>query len=214
MNAKIVTFGDSTTALRKGVRVYTEQLAEKFPNLEWGNKGVGGNNTGMAAKRFEADVLQETPQLVIIQFGLNDAAVDVWKTPPATEPRISKADYENNLRGFIERIQAQGGKVILMTPNQTRWTPKLREMYGKSPYRVEDEKGFTFLVEQYAKIVRQLAAEYQLPLVDVYALYNAWEAQNGKSCMELMPDGMHPNTQGHTLVAEQLEALIKETLEI
>lgn len=216
MSVKIVTFGDSTTARREGVRVYADQLAEKFatghPELRWVNKGVPGDSTMLAARRFEEDVLRENPQLVIIQFGLNDSAVDVWQTPPAIEPRVSKADYESNLRHFISGIQAQGGGVILMTPNQMRWTPKFRELYGKPPYRVEDEKGFTFFVEEYAEIVRRLASEYRAPLVDVYALYDLWEAENGKSCIELTLDGQHPNTSGHALVAGRLEPVIREAL--
>lgn len=215
MSIKIITFGDSTTALRPGVHVYTDQLAERLADcsgIEWVNKGVGGNSTRLAAERFDKDVIGEAPDLVVMQFGLNDAAVDVWKTPPATESRVSKAEYVANLISFIERIQEKNGQVILMTPNQMRWTPRFREMYGKPPYRLDDEKGFTFIVAEYAELVRELAAKFQLPLVDVYALYDAWESESGKSCMELTTDGQHPNTAGHTLIVDQLEPLIRTFL--
>ena len=48
------------------------------------NRGVPGNTTSQARARFAADVLDNHPDLVIIQLGANDAAIDVWKDPPAT----------------------------------------------------------------------------------------------------------------------------------
>ena len=39
--------------------------------------------------------------MIVIQFGINDAAVDVWKKPPATEPRVPLNEYLDNLRTMI-----------------------------------------------------------------------------------------------------------------
>src|SRR5690606_34808526 len=90
MPATVITFGDSTTAERDGVEVYTTLLARAMPGrLRWLNRGVPGNTTEMARERFENDVLRPAPRLVIIQFGINDATVDVWMKPPATAPRVS-----------------------------------------------------------------------------------------------------------------------------
>jgi len=205
---RVVTFGDSTTAERGGVRTYSTQLAEKFPAIEILNKGVGGNTTAMAAKRFQRDVLDAKPDLVVIQFGINDAAVDVWKTPPGTSSRVSLADYEKNLRSFVSEIREGGGEVILMTPNQVRWTPKLKEMYGKPPYDPEDPQGFTGILSSYAERVRSLAAELKVPLVDVYAFYDTPE-RRVSTCVILLPDGMHLSEEGHVLVAKELAGLIE-----
>ena len=55
-------------------------------------------------ERLARDVLADHPRAVVIQFGINDAAVDVWKRPPATTPRVPLAEYEQNLRWIITRL--------------------------------------------------------------------------------------------------------------
>ena len=41
------------------------------------NAGIGGHNTENARARLQKDVLSKNPDVVIIQFGINDAAIDV-----------------------------------------------------------------------------------------------------------------------------------------
>lgn len=204
---RVITFGASSTANREGLRNYTAMLAEKFPQVEFINKGVGGNSTAMAAKRLQDDVLDLKPDLVVIQFGINDASVDVWKTPPETSSRVSLGDYEKNLRDFVDEIRNGGGEVILMTPNQVRWTPKLREMYGKPPYDPEDPRGFTKILEGYAQAVRDVSRDLKVPIVDVYAFYDTPE-RSQSDCADLLPDGMHPSEEGHAWVAAELGQLL------
>jgi lysophospholipase L1-like esterase len=202
---KIVAFGDSTTAPRTNVVTYSEVLAKRFGHsAQVVNKGVGLNTTALALVRFKHDVLDEQPDVVIIQFGINDAAIDVWKTPAQTSPRVAIADYEANVRTFVGKLRATGAKVILMTPNQMRWTPKLLELYGRPPYDPKDERGFNLMLKNYAEVVRSVAREEGTALVDVFAMYEAWETKNGESCAELLLDGMHPNSRGHGLVADVL----------
>lgn len=209
----IITFGDSTTAPREGVDVYTEQLVCRFqdtrPELRFVNQGVRGDTTAAARLRFDEAVLAARPEVVILQFGINDSAVDVWKNPPEIKSRVSLAEYEGNLRFFVEQILAAGGHVILMTPNQLRWTPETRNLYGRPPYDADDERGFSHILLGYVEVVRRLAREYTIPLIDVFASYDLWEESRSVSCSELMLDGMHPNTVGQTLVANALEPFLR-----
>lgn len=205
----VVAFGDSTTATRWALRVYSRVLREELPKkgvpVRVINVGVGGNNTVMARKRFQKDVLDRKPAVVIVQFGINDAAVDVWKTPAATEPRVSLKTYEANLRFFIKSIRAVGAKPILMTPNPLRWTPKLKKMYSKAPYVADDKDGFNVLLRQFAAKAREIARDEKVPLVDIY---KAMES----TADELLLDGMHPNNKGQLLVAEKLMPVVKAAL--
>lgn len=208
---RVVTFGDSTTAQRGSVKVYTAVLQERLPGVEFVNKGVGGNTTAMAAKRFQSDVIAAKPDVTVIQFGINDAAVDLWKTPPATESRVLLDDYETNLRAFVTDLRAIGSDVILMTPNQTRWSAPMIEKYGKSPYDPADPQGFTFILARYAERMRKVARDMNVPLVDIYALYDTPERKTAL-CLDLLPDGMHPSMAGHAMVAENLEPLLRKML--
>ncbi|NCO40148.1 MAG: hypothetical protein AUJ96_06385 [Armatimonadetes bacterium CG2_30_66_41] len=205
---KIVAFGDSTTAPRGDLPIYADLLQQELPakgvDTRVINAGVGGNTTDDARKRFQQDVLDRKPQGAIIQFGINDSAVDVWKTPPATEPRVALARYRENLEFFVGALRQQGARVILMTPNPLRWTDKTKALYGKPPYRPDDPTGFNALLPSYAEAVRQLAQKEQVELVDVAAQYEAFDKQEGQSMEDLLLDGMHPNEKGHRLAADLL----------
>ncbi|MFP6588191.1 MAG: GDSL-type esterase/lipase family protein, partial [Pirellulaceae bacterium] len=194
--ATIVAFGDSTTATRGQLNIYAKRLAaaptlQPF-DLKIINAGVGGNNTSLASKRFDRDVLRHHADIVIIQFGINDAAVDVWRTPPATIPRISLQQFEVNLKHFITVAQSQGAQVILMTPNPMRWTSQLKTLYGKAPYAVNEPNGFNRLLVKYAASVRKLANAQQVPLVDIYQVFQDYNKQPNQSIDTLLLDGMHP----------------------
>lgn len=210
----VVTFGDSTTALRDGVEVYTDQLARRFlgeiAGQHFVNRGVPGNTTADARQRFADDVLALAPQVVIIQFGINDSAVDVWKSPPVNHARVPLADYCENLRFFVTEIRRISGKVIFMTPNPLRWSTETRRLYNAHPYDPTHDLGFTVVLHPYVDAVRRLSDELAVPLVDIYALYEQWETFHGESCSRLLLDGMHPNTQGHTLVADALAPLLHD----
>jgi len=100
-----------------------------------------------------------------------DSAVDVWKKPPATKSRVSKDQYEANLRSLIKQLKQKEVAVILMTPNALRWIPRIKELYGKPPYDADDPDGFNLFLKAYAETVRQIAKEEHVPLVDVYAAF-------------------------------------------
>jgi len=168
------------------------------------NAGVGGNTTEMARRRFEADVLSHQPRIAIVQFGINDAAVDVWKTPPATQPRVSLDRYEANLRHFVQTLKSRGALVVLMTPNPLRWTPKLKEMYGRPPYQPDELDGFNGLLMRYCEAVRRVARDERVDLIDVQRAFLLRAQQPGLSADALLSDGMHPNDQGQRLVADLL----------
>lgn len=212
----IVTFGDSTTATRGPLVVYSMLLEIELPQqgipVKVINAGIGGNTTQNAVARFEKDVLQKKPDLVVIQFGINDSAVDVWKDPPATKSRVSKEKYEANLRSLIKQLKEKQIDVILMTPNSLRWIPRIKKLYGKPPYNPEDPDGFNLFLKSYAETVRQIAKENNLPLVDVYAAFETYAKQPGQSAQDMLLDGIHPNTKGQRKVANLLMPQIKQVL--
>lgn len=204
----IVAFGDSTTASRGELEVFARILNSELPakgvDAKIINSGVGGNNTNQASKRFQKDVLTHRPDVVIIQFGINDAAVDVWKQPPATFSRVDLKQFEANLTHFVITLQSQGSQVILMTPNPCRWTVKLKALYGKSPYQPDQVDGFNVLLSEYAEVVRRLAKQNDAVLIDVYHLFQDYGKQPQQTADDLLLDGIHPNAAGHRLIADLL----------
>ncbi len=208
----VVAFGDSTTAPRtvdkKPLTVYADLLQKELPGKGVDaiviNAGLGGNNTSQAVARLERDVLAYAPSLVVVQFGINDSAVDAWKDPPAKGPRVPIERYEQNLRHVVRTLKSLGARVILMTPNPLRWTDKLKPMYGKPPYDPKAPDGFNVLLCRYAETVRRIAGQEKASLVDVDAAYTTYGKAKGRSEDDLLLDGMHPNAKGHRLIADRL----------
>lgn len=210
----IVTFGDSTTASRGELNVYSDILRAELPErgmpVRVINAGIGGNHTGHARARLEQDVLSHAPVIAIIQFGINDAAVDVWKDPRATGPRVPIADFEENLRQMIDSLKHRDVNVILMTPNPLRWTNEMRKRYGKPPYQPHDANGFNVTLEVYAETVRRIAEVGDLPLIDVYQCFQQYPVTESQAVSDLLLDGIHPNQTGHRLIADRLIPLVMQ----
>lgn len=204
----IVAFGDSTTAVRGSTTIYATLLQEELRNVRVINAGVSGNTTEMGRKRFEADVLAHQPQIAVIQFGINDAAVDVWKTPPVTEPRVSLERYEANLRHFVQALKSKNTRVVLMTSNPLRWTPKLKEMYGQPPYQPENVDGFNAPLAPYCEAARRVAREEGAEFLDVQQAFVEQAQKQGVTVDTFLSDGMHPNDAGHRIEADLLRERI------
>lgn len=200
LQARIIAFGDSLTAPRPGVTTYSDVIAQTMPGMI--NRGVAGNTSAQARARFVPDVLDHHPDLVIIQLGANDAAIDVWKNPPVTKPRVEIATFRDNLEYFVRALRKQNSKIILMTSNRFAWTPRLRELYGKPPYDVNSDDGFNIMLDTYNDAVRDIAHKREVDLVDAAKAVPA----------SALLDGMHPGTEGHRIVADLLLPVVRRLL--
>ena len=204
----VVCLGSSTTARRTGVKkVFEQRLGEALPDMRIVNSGVPGDTTERARKRFDEDVLAHQPDVVIIQLGGNDAAIDVWNGK--TEPRVSVERYRENLVYFITSLKKIGAQVILTTPGMFRWTSTLKELYGKPPYNPDVPDGFCFKLREYSAVVRDIAAAENVFLVDIFKAHEDYDRVDGRSIDEIFLDGMHPNDVGHALVAEKLMPVVR-----
>ena len=108
---RVAAFGDSLTFNngRLKWKHWTEILMERF-NLEIINAGVGGDTTAKGLKRIQSDVLEHNPDIVLINFGMNDHV----KAGQYVEI-VSLADYERNLRKMIELVRTAGSVPVLVT---------------------------------------------------------------------------------------------------
>lgn len=198
---RIVCLGDSVTkAVRSGVEphetfcaVLERQLTAADRPVQVINAGIGGNTTADGLKRFQADVLNHKPQYVVLMFGLNDSWIDNGKAAS----RLTVEEYQANLGEMIQKLTAQGTKVVLMTPN-----PALSPTYGP-------ERNAT--LKPYVTAVRQLAAEHGLPLVDVYRHFAELRLEAAE-INSLFTDDMHPNPAGQAQIAQLLHEYFKAAL--
>jgi acyl-CoA thioesterase-1 len=154
-------------------------LAQRFPHavINVIVTAVGGENAESGAARFQAEVLNLRPDVVTIDYALNDRGVGL--------ERARKAWV-----AMIQQAQAAKVKVLLLTP-----TPDLAA-------KLDDPAD---PLNQHAEQIRQLAKEYGVGLVDSLAAFQQF-AKGGGDVRTLMAQGNHPNGKGHELVAQALLA--------
>ncbi|MGH8022214.1 MAG: SGNH/GDSL hydrolase family protein [Limisphaerales bacterium] len=152
-------------------------LARRFPHavINVIVTGIGGENSEQGARRFRRDVLNPRPDVVTIDYGLNDRAIGLVRSQRAW-------------RRMIEMALARHVRVILLTP-----TPDLTA-------RLDD---FNDPLNQQARQIRQLAAQYHIGLVDSLVLFEA-KVRSGTPLKELMAQSNHPNRRGHEIVVAGL----------
>ena len=152
-------------------------LKERFPNavINVIVTAIGGENSESGVKRFERDVLSLRPDVITIDYSLNDRRVGLKR---------AEAAWTSMIRAAKER----GIPVILLTP-----TPDERA-------KLDDSKD---PLNQHAEQVRRLAREHNLALVDSLAVFQK-KMRGGTPLTELMSHVNHPNRQGHELVAAEL----------
>ena len=56
----------------------------------------------------------------------------------------------------------------------------------------------------YAECVRQIAWDESVSMVDIWTRFTEYGAITGQTIDQLLIDGMHPNKQGHRLIADAL----------
>lgn len=153
-------------------------LGEAYPYAEINVivTAIGGEDSESGAARFDHDVLALHPDMVTIDYALNDRRIGL--------ERASKA-----WRSMIARAIAAKVKVILLTP-----TPDLSA-------KLDDPAD---PLNQHAEQIRRLAAEYHVGLVDSLAAFKR-AIQDGTRLEDLMAQSNHPNAKGHELVAQELE---------
>ena len=81
-----------------------EPTAKNITDL---NKGIGGNNTRQGLRRWQRDVLDQHPNLVVLYFGMNDA-VNSKNFVPVDE-------YGRNLEAMLVQAREKGIGIVLMT---------------------------------------------------------------------------------------------------
>ena len=152
-------------------------LAKQFPHavINVIVTAVGGEDSVKGAARFDADVLPLKPDVVFLDYALNDRHVGLAKARAAWTEMIQMA------------LDADV-KVILLTPTPDQ-SAKLDD--PNDP------------LNQHAEQIRQLAAEYHVGLVDSLARFKAVLAGD-TALTNLMAQVNHPNAAGHKLVADEL----------
>ena len=138
---------------------------------------IGGENSESGGARFEKDVLCHQPDIVTIDYGLNDRGIGLDKA-------------ESRWRLMIEAALERKCKVLLLTPTMDS---------TQLPESSADER--RPLLEQVEQI-RRLADEYVVGLVDSFAAFEQYLVAG--DLRDLSSWSNHPNRAGHELVVREI----------
>jgi lysophospholipase L1-like esterase len=221
----IVALGDSTTAPARDWapeihEVYTDCLPRRLQSFgveaHVDNAGIGDTTTRDALERLDRDVRSHRPDIVIVQFGINDSWIDV--DLGNTTPRLTRAEFRSNLHTIVRVLKADRVRVVLMTPNPMRWSdPFYIGAFAPHPelLNTAKERGIDRLLDQYAADVRAVARSERVTLVDVNQAFESYGREPGRSVNDLLlaGDGIHPNQAGQAFVCRLLaDELVKHVL--
>ncbi len=188
---KIIFFGDSITQAGVNPGGYITMLKDMYAKAgntsELIGAGIGGNKVYDLFLRMEDDVLSKKPDVVVIYVGVND----VWhKASYGTGTDADK--FTKFYTALIKKMQSQGIKLILTTP----------AAIGEKNDHSNQQDGD---LNQYSKIIRDLAKEHKCGLVDLrkeFLAYNLANNPENKAQGILTTDRVHLNEAGNKLVAE------------
>lgn len=182
--AKIVLFGDSILGGFSSGRltpVITNQLQAAFPNDQIANLSIAGATTFDALEFLDVNVNSKHPDLVILNFGINDASNSLG---------LSAGRYNSNLNNLVEKIGPQ--KVILISPSYTNW-------------RVASDQSWTRIL-QFSLVTEHVAKSYQTKFLNLSQLM--YREPHPEQLLQ--KDGIHLNARGNELLLKHLIPLIKE----
>ncbi len=152
--------------------------------------GIRTNNIATPGERFTTDGIERYPgvvsdnsDLVAILDGTNDA-----------RDQTSGDRFRETLQTAVNVARAGGKEVVLFTLLPTCC----------------DREGGTAFTSSYSAIIRELAAVNEARVADIERAF-ASTCQNKEEC-ELLnrPEGLHPNTKGHEVIAQTFLATLAD----
>lgn len=144
------------------------------------NTSIGGEDSKSGAQRFKSDVLIHKPDVLFIDYALNDRRLGIDS---------AKVEWKS----MIQMALKADIKIILLTP---------------LPDQKLDLKEVDTVLDQHANQIRALSEKYEVGLADSYALFKN-EVISGGDLLSLMSQGNHPNEKGHALIAKGILGYFK-----
>lgn len=205
LKEKWVTFlGDSIT---EGVGVsnienrYDNLLQKRF-DFKLRNRGVSGTRIAYQSTpsldhpQFDlyfcgrAETIPADNELILVFGGTNDFGHG--RAPFGTFEDKTPDTYCGAVRFLIKILKQKSKRIVFMTP-ATR-----RDYKDHVAYQSPDKKTFTEYVDAMIKICGEEG-------VDVFDLFrNGPDASDPVICEKYFPDGLHPNDEGHKVIAKLL----------
>jgi acyl-CoA thioesterase-1 len=206
----LVYMGDSITEgqyVRTELRwteIISDRLHRKFlqspVNLMLLNEGISGETTRQGLERYARSVQVHQPDIMTLQFGLNDC--NCWVTDRGL-PRVSLAAYRENLKEMIDRARAFGAREIILSTNH----PTLRRKVLLSGESLEDGR------RRYNDAVRNVADEKKVTLCDIEAAFGGVSDDELDTLLLPYPDHLHLSPKGHLKYTAAIQPYVEASID-
>lgn len=166
-----------TERVTREIRAFASDLIDT-DQLHFFNRGISGETTRQGLERFPRDVQVLQPNVMTLQFGLNDC--NCWDTDRGL-PRVSEAAYRANLLEMIARARVFGAAHIILSTNH----PTLRHRKLICGQTLEERR------VQYNEIVREVAREANVILCDIEKAFANVDRDQLGTMLLPEPDVLH-----------------------
>jgi lysophospholipase L1-like esterase len=182
---RVVFFGDSITDIWK--------LENYFPGKPYVNRGISGQTTPQMLVRFQQDVIDLHPKVVVILAGTNDIA---GNTGPMRDE-----DIEANYTSFAELARANGIHVVYASILPVHnYTDRSKDFFAQRPMsRIVELNQW---LKNYCEKKHIVYLDYFSAVVDDKSLLKK----------DLADDGLHPNDAGYKIMAPLAEGAIQKAM--
>ena len=187
----ICIFGDSTAwgawDLEKGGWVNRLWLhigaRDESDYVEIYNQSISGGTTGTILERFEKEADARGADALVFQTGGNDASYYL-KTG---EFMVTEEKFRENITEIIRRAKKITNRIAFMDLKNCDESKTVPVSWVDICYKNEN-------IQRYSKIMEQVCLENGVLFMDIGLL------ENGD-----FYDGLHPNTEGHRKIFEQVK---------
>lgn len=174
----VVVYGTSLTEHGPWVKMLQAWFEEKYPGKATViNSGGSGQHSGWGLANVKARVCDKRPDLVFIEFGINDAHVRF---------KLTLEGCLANLDGMVKAVREANAQadIVLQTMNVAL------DVGGKTAGTDRPQ------LDAFYANYTGYAAKNRLPLVDNHPAWKKLATDDVKTFTSYAPDGLHPNTTG------------------
>jgi lysophospholipase L1-like esterase len=186
-------------APNRWVDIVSDNLNRKYldhaVNLLLLPRGISGETTRQGLERFPRDVQAHAPDVMTLQFGLNDC--NCWATDLGL-PRVSEAAYRANLVEMIDRARRFGAREIVLSNNHTT----LRQKPMLNGRTLEQQR------MAYNRIVAEVAVETDVTFCDIESAFSSLDGDALAENLLPYPDWLHLSLAGHRRYAAAIEPFV------
>lgn len=177
------------------VKYVIDELKEAYPEVEFVNRGCGGDRTKELLARIGRDLVDLDPDIVTVLIGINDT----WRRFDNNDP-TSAEEFRDRYETILKTIKEKTHAKIVMI--------EAFLIYGSGKEEFREDLN--------AKLdeTRKLAVKYADKFIPLNGLLaKALVGEDAYEPEDLSADGIHPAEAGKALIADYVSEALVELLE-